>query len=83
MKTLVEQIVARLTPYYPPEEAQELAYWVIQETTGMIRFDVVISFDAPSRQAVFAQINEDLKKKYPQYEFTMAMDMDYGEVVHQ
>ena len=40
MKTLVEQIVARLTPYYPPEEAQELAYWVIQETTGMSRFDV-------------------------------------------
>ena len=40
VKALVEHIVSRLTPYYPPEEAQELAYWVIQETTGMSRFDV-------------------------------------------
>lgn len=40
MKALVEHIVARLTPFYPPEEANELAYWVIEETTGMSRHDV-------------------------------------------
>ena len=40
MKALLEYIVSRLAPFYPPEEAQELAYWVIEETTGMNRFDV-------------------------------------------
>ena len=40
MKALVEYIVTRLTPFYGEPEARELAYWVIEETTGMSRFDV-------------------------------------------
>ena len=40
MKALVEQIVSRLVPLYPPEEARDLAYWIIEETAGMSRFDV-------------------------------------------
>ena len=45
-----------------------------------VRFDVVVSFDAPSRQAVYAKIQESLKKEYPDIDFTLAMDMDYGEI---
>ena len=40
VKELVEQIATRLTPYYPPQEAREMAYWIIEETTGMSRFAV-------------------------------------------
>lgn len=40
VKAVLEHIVTRLTPFYPPQEARELAYWIIQETTGMSRFDV-------------------------------------------
>ena len=39
MKALVELIVARLAPYYSPKETENLAYWVIEETTGMNRFE--------------------------------------------
>ena len=46
-----------------------------------VRFDVVISFDAPSRQAVFNEVLNDLKETYPDYDFTLAMDMDYGELL--
>jgi len=46
-----------------------------------IRFDVVVSFDAQSRKAVFAEVLEDLNAKYPDFEFTVAMDMDYGEII--
>ncbi len=46
-----------------------------------VRFDVVISFDAPSRQAVFKEVLNDLKETYPDYDFTLAMDMDYGELL--
>ena len=45
-----------------------------------MRFDAVISFDAESRQAVFAEIQEELAKAYPDLNFVLAMDMDYGEV---
>ena len=40
MKATVEYIVTRLTPYYGEHEARELAYWIIEETTGMNRFDL-------------------------------------------
>ncbi len=46
-----------------------------------VRFDVVISFDAPSRQAVFLKVLNDLKDTYPDIDFTPAMDMDYGEII--
>ena len=39
VKQLLDDITARLTPYYGANEARELAFWVIQETTGLNRFD--------------------------------------------
>ncbi|MBR5336814.1 MAG: cation transporter [Lachnospiraceae bacterium] len=48
-----------------------------------VRFDVVLSFDAPSRQAVFNEILEELKGKYPEYTFAVAMDMDFGEICRE
>ena len=45
-----------------------------------VRFDIVISFDAESRQAVFAEINKELSETYPDKSFVLAMDMDYGEI---
>ena len=40
MKAIVEHIVTQLTPCYGEHEARELAYWIIEETTGMNRFDL-------------------------------------------
>ena len=45
------------------------------------RFDVVISFDAKSRKAVFDEVMEELHKNYPDINFVVAMDMDYGEII--
>ena len=36
---MIGDITARLTPYYGADEARELAFWVIEETTGLNRFD--------------------------------------------
>lgn len=36
----MEHIVTQLTPCYGEHEARELAYWIIEETTGMNRFDL-------------------------------------------
>lgn len=36
----MEHIVTQLTPYYGEHEARELAFWIIEETTGLSRFDL-------------------------------------------
>ena len=41
-----------------------------------IRFDVVISFDAEDRKAVYTSVVEDVQKAFPDYELRIAMDLD-------
>ena len=48
-----------------------------QEKT--IRFDLVISFDAPDRAAVHREICEKVHKLYPDYTPEIAMDTDFSE----
>ena len=40
VQTSIDHIVRRLLPCYPPHEARELAYWIVEETTGLNRFDI-------------------------------------------
>ena len=40
VKAIVEHIVTQLTPCYGEHEARELAFWIIEETTGLSRFDL-------------------------------------------
>lgn len=47
MQELIGHIVSRLTPYYPPAEAREMAYWIVEESTGLNRFDVRTRKDVP------------------------------------
>ena len=44
-----------------------------------IRFDVVISFDAKDRLAVYNEIVADVSKAFPEYQLQVAMDTDYAE----
>lgn len=62
------------------EFVKQMHGFFYSENDNYIRFDVVISFDAPSRQAVFKEVLNDLQNKYPDKEFTLSMDMDYGEI---
>ena len=44
-----------------------------------IRFDVVISFDAPDRRTVYNDVLKDVQEEYPGYELQAAMDTDFTE----
>ena len=44
-----------------------------------MRFDVVISFNAPDRKAVFWEVYEDVTKAFPGYDVQMALDTDFSE----
>ena len=62
------------------EYAKQVHGFYYNKSEKAVRFDVVISFDADSRQAVLEDIRKDLSQEYPEYSFSMAMDMDYGEI---
>ena len=44
-----------------------------------MRFDIVISFDAKDRRAVFRDVVADVQKAYPDYTLQTALDTDFAE----
>ena len=44
-----------------------------------IRFDIVVSFDAPDRLQVHHQIHEAVQQAFPDYTLQIAMDTDFSE----
>ncbi len=61
--------------------AKQIHGFFYNKEENAMRFDVVISFDAPSRHQVYTEILEDLKGAYPETDFVLNMDMDYGEII--
>ena len=44
-----------------------------------LRFDIVISFDAKDRRAVYMEVVSDVQKAFPDYALQVAMDTDFAE----
>ena len=53
-------------------------FYLLKEQKSM-RFDIVISFDAKDRRAVYNEVVADVKKSFPEYELQVAMDTDFTE----
>ena len=53
-------------------------FYLTKETKN-IRFDLVISFEAPNRQAVFQEVVAHIKTELPTYELQVVMDTDFSE----
>ena len=51
----------------------------LDEEHKIIRFDVLVSFDAPDRRAVYEHIVNDVKNAYPDYTPVVALDTDFSE----
>ena len=51
----------------------------VNEEKKTIRFDVVVSFDAPDRRKVWAEVCEKVQQMYPDYTLLVAMDSDFSE----
>lgn len=54
-------------------------FYLIREEKSM-RFDIVVSFDAGDRAAVFNEVMADIRKEYPDYTFQTALDTDFTEI---
>ena len=44
-----------------------------------MRFDIVVSFDAPDRSAVYRDVREEVQRAFPEYTLQVAMDTDFTE----
>ncbi len=53
-------------------------FYLTKETSN-IRFDVVISFDAPNRREAYQTIVSDVQKAFPDYQLQIALDTDFSE----
>ena len=53
-------------------------FYLLKEEKAM-RFDIVISFNAKDRRAVYCAVLEDVQKAFPEYTLQVAMDTDFTE----
>ena len=53
-------------------------FYLLKEEKAM-RFDVVISFDAKDRRAVYTEVVADVQQAFPDYRLQVAMDTDFAE----
>ena len=44
-----------------------------------LRFDIVVSFDAPDRAQVYREVSQAVQQAYPDYTLQIAMDTDFSE----
>ncbi len=61
------------------EHVRQMHGFYLMKDRKAMRFDVVISFDAKDRRAVYHDVVEDVEKVFPDYELQIAMDTDFAE----
>lgn len=61
------------------EHVLQMHGFYLDEAEKVIRFDVVVSFDAPNRRDVWRQVCEKVQRAYPDYTLQVAMDTDFSE----
>ncbi len=69
---IFEEVLAK--PY-----VNQIHGFYVNEEKKTIRFDVVISFDAPDRRQAWTQICGSVKEMYPDYTPMIALDTDFSE----
>ena len=61
-----------------PYVTQMHGFYLMKDEKVM-RFDIVISFDAKDRRAVYNDVMADVQKAFPDYQFQVALDTDFSE----
>ena len=61
------------------EHVKQLHGFYLLKDEKIMRFDIVISFDAKDRRSVYREVVSDVKKAFPEYRLQVAMDTDFSE----
>ncbi len=51
----------------------------MKEETKSIVFDIIIDYACPDRQALYEEIVDEVREKYPEYEFRIVLDADISD----
>ncbi len=83
MNTTDEEVIAAQKKVrdivFSHEHVKQMHGFYLVKDRKAIRFDVVISFDAKDRRAVYAEVVSDVQKAFPDYTLQVAMDTDFAE----
>ena len=60
------------------EHVLEAHGFYLDEEQKRIQFDIIVSFDAPDRDAVYNDVVSRVRKKYPEYELYCTLDTDFS-----
>ena len=61
------------------EHVRQMHGFYLLKDQKTMRFDIVISFDANDRRAVYTEVVADVQRAFPDYELQVAMDTDFTE----
>jgi len=61
------------------EHVIQMHGFYLDKVEKTVRFDIVVSFDADDRSAVYRNVCEKIQKEYPDYTLQIAMDTDFSE----
>lgn len=61
------------------KHVKEMHGFYLLKEQKLMRFDIVISFNAKDRTAVYKDTVNDVQKAFPQYQLQVAMDTDFAE----
>ncbi len=70
--------IAKKNPYVIQMHA-----FYLDKTEKSIRFDIVVSFDAPDRHLVYQDVLERTQQEFPGYDIQIAMDVDFSEITKE
>lgn len=63
------------------EHIMQMHGFYLDKENSSVRFDLMVSFDAKDRRAVFGEAVEAVKKLCPQYRIDAALDTDFSESI--
>ena len=61
------------------EHVKQMHGFYLMKDEKTMRFDIVVSFDAKDRRAVYDEVVADVQKAFPDYTLQVAMDTDFAE----
>ena len=73
----MRRVVARMVEENP--DVLEAHGLYVDDVTGMVRLDIVVSYAAADRNAVYAAFVAELERQFPEYSFVTVLDPDVSD----
>ncbi|MBP5695597.1 MAG: hypothetical protein J6X11_02995, partial [Treponema sp.] len=69
--------IKEITDQY--KDVMQIHGFYLSKEDKLIKFDIIISFDAKNREEQFKEIREKISKKYPDFKIHMNLDADLSD----